>query len=354
MRILIIKTSALGDIVQTYPLLSYLKERFPEGIVDWVVEGRMSELVTTHSQIDKVISIDTRRIRKKIFSYAIWKEIFSFRKNLRSRTYDITFDVQGNCKSGLILWMTKSSVKVGFGRKNCTEWPALLFSNKRFNVPKQANIRDDYVNIARCYFQDDKPYFAPSILLNWKDKTEVFDCKILEKNQKMRVMICPGSLWSNKQLTVDALYEFLKCMDKKFAPYFLFVWGCKKEQEIAFCLHESFLETSTVVDKMPLPALQNLMDKMDLVISMDSLPLHLAATTKAKTFAFFGASSKAKYAPIGKKHGSIQGECPYERIFEKRCPILRTCSTGACIHDLNGRKLFNQFLSWWSISSTSV
>ena len=86
------------------------------------------------------------------------------------------------------------------------------------------------------------------------------------------------------------------------------------------------------------------MASVDMVIAMDSLPLHLAGTTETPTFSIFGASSANKYKPKGKKHLAFQGTCPYKRTFERRCPVLRTCSTGACIRDLHGEELFHYFL----------
>jgi heptosyltransferase-1 len=92
------------------------------------------------------------------------------------------------------------------------------------------------------------------------------------------------------------------------------------------------------------------MDSVDLVVAMDSLPLHLAGTTKVKTFSVFGASLASKFKPAGKKHLTLQGHCPYGRVFEKRCPILRTCPTGACIRSLTGKAVFNAFKLQWDAS----
>lgn len=112
-------------------------------------------------------------------------------------------------------------------------------------------------------------------------------------------------------------------------------------------MSDAFFKNSDVVDRLSLPALQNLMAHVDLVITMDSLPLHLAGTTMIPTYSFFGASSANKYKPLGKQSGTYQGICPYDRQFEKRCPILRTCKTGACIKNLEGSQLFEEFMRWW-------
>jgi heptosyltransferase-1 len=78
----------------------------------------------------------------------------------------------------------------------------------------------------------------------------------------------------------------------------------------------------------------------------------LAGSTSTPTYSIFGASSAQKYKPIGTCHKAFQGECPYGKTFEKRCDILRTCKTGACIKQLQGEQLFNHFFDWWSAAAS--
>jgi heptosyltransferase-1 len=83
------------------------------------------------------------------------------------------------------------------------------------------------------------------------------------------------------------------------------------------------------------------MKGMDLVISMDSLPLHLAGSLNIPTFGVFGPSSAQKYNPSPSP--AFQAACPYNEVFMKRCPKLRTCPTGACLKNLEGDRLYKTF-----------
>jgi heptosyltransferase-1 len=158
------------------------------------------------------------------------------------------------------------------------------------------------------------------------------------------VMVCPGSAWRNKQMNSAALCNLLSHFHDELNSSFIFVWGTEEEKRVVTELQSKFPEHAVVVDRLPLPGLQNLMNQVDLVIAMDSLPLHLAGTTKTPTYSIFGASLANKYKPLGEKHLAFQGNCPYGRIFEKRCPILRSCPTGACIQSRNGDELFEYYL----------
>lgn len=347
-KFLIIKTSSLGDIIHAYPCISYLRKKFPEAQIDWVVEAPYAGLVQGHPDISNTYCIETKMWRKKPFSMATLKAVGSFRRSLRARTYDAVFDLQGNTKSGLVLALTRSKNKVGFGFKSVPEYPNLLFSTKRFNPPPNGNIRHDYLALVSSYFEESTPNEVdghPLLTITKEQKaylTSLLGSADMKKKQK--ILVCPGSAWRNKQLPPETLAQFLSLINNRFECAFLFVWGSPEERQMAESLKLRFPDNSSIIDKMPLPMLQNIMARCDLIIAMDSLPLHLAGTTATRTFSVFGASSAAKYKPSGARHCSYQGICPYGRSFEKRCPILRTCATGACIRDLKAQDLFDHFL----------
>lgn len=346
MKFLIVKTSSLGDIIQTFPVLEYLKSKFPDAQIDWVVEESCADLLRTHPWINKTICINTRLWRKGLFNRANWINIKQVRDQIRKEKYDYVFDLQSNLKSSLITFTSRSANKVGFGFKTAHEWPSAFFTNQRYNPLPGINIREDYLTIVQQCFGDTTSFESPGIPLNISSDQELLIQKILqtsELQQKKKVMVCPGSAWKNKQLTEETLTDFLHLAQKHLSCGFILVWGSQEECELAQRLHKQFPEHSHVTARLPLPVLQNLMARLDLVISMDSLPLHLAGSAGTPTFSVFGASLASKYKPLGSKHRAMQGSCPYGRTFPKRCPILRTCTTGACIRSLTGEEVFTAF-----------
>ncbi len=102
----------------------------------------------------------------------------------------------------------------------------------------------------------------------------------------------------------------------------------------------------TVLPRLSLKELQEKMEETDGVISVDSLLLHLAASLGVPTFGIFGPSLGTFYGSEGPLHGHIQGSCPYQEVFERRCKRLRTCPTGACIKDLSLEALWDAFQLW--------
>lgn len=350
MKILIIKMSSLGDIIHAFPVIDYIKEHYPDSKIDWVVEKPFSELVRAHPKLNRIFQVQTKKWRKNLLNKNHRKEICEFTSQLKEDFYDFIIDLQGNIKSGTITFLARGYQKVGFGAKTVPEWPNLFATRLRYNPPSNKNIREDYLFIVQSAMKKFQPIQNQGIVLNLSQaqKDQLNDIQShIQSIKRLKVLVCPGSNWTNKQLSVESLESFLKLLEPYLKAHLFFIWGSPSEKDVVANIAENFVESSTVMDKLDMPLLQNVMSQMDLIIAMDSLPLHLAGTTSVKTYSVFGASSANKYKPLGDSQKALQGQCPYGKSFEKRCSILRTCSTGACIKNLEGGELFAHFIEWW-------
>jgi heptosyltransferase-1 len=338
LKVLVVKTSALGDIIHCFPAIEALASK--GATIDWVAEVSTASLVEAHPLIRKVHCLNSKKWRKNFYKPSTWRKIQDFKDSIRKEDYDIVFDLQGNIKSGWITWNANAKMKIGYGRATAPEWPNTFFSNARFNPPSGKTIREDYLFFIESYFDEKfKKPVKPSLLSLASPPIA------LEPSEKKRILVSCGSNWKNKQVTPEALAIFLKRIDQSDKVEFFFIWGSPQEKIVVEDLAKQFPGRSRVMDKMPISQLQHFMDAMDLVIAMDSLPLHLSATTSTPSFSIFGSSSAQKYKPPGSSHHAFQGECPYGVHFSKRCKRLRTCKTGACIRDLDGNEIFDSYKS---------
>lgn len=335
MRFLIVKTSALGDIIHAYPVLEYLKNRFPDCEIDWVAEKRTMAAIQPHPYVTNCFEIDTTNWRKNWWRKCTWQAIKDAATKIRKGRYDAVFDLQGNCKSAIITFLARATDKVGFHVP--PERIATLVLTKRYAPLPEKNIRQDYLFIVQNYFNDFSQPQTHSLLQVEEPLGSL----------KANWMVCPGSNWKNKQLTKEQLIAFLTQCKQTYQPIFAFLAGSEQELSFAQELCQHFPD-ATIVMRPSIAKLQRLMSQLELVISMDSLPLHLAAVAGCATFSFFGPSSSAKYGPVGDLHGSFQGECPYGMHFEKRCTRLRSCPTGACLREQDPHKLFTAFAHFMS------
>src|SRR5277367_6748577 len=109
MKILIIKPSALGDIVQALPVLTGLRRRWPDAQIDWIINDTLREILDGHPCLNKVILYP----RKRWNSPSRLPEIWRWGRRLRQEQYDITIDLQGLFRSGLMTWAANSKRRLG-------------------------------------------------------------------------------------------------------------------------------------------------------------------------------------------------------------------------------------------------
>lgn len=326
--ILIVKTSSLGDIIQSFVVLNALKARFPHAKIDWVVEAVHAPIVASHPLVSRVIPLDIKH------RTGLWKGV----QELRSASYDLIFDLQGNCKSGVITWLSIGKVKVGYDLRSVREWPNVLSTHKRFFVSKEQNIRLFYLGLIEAYCPSSQKIDPEGVCFVIENREQIE--KILDQTDpSFRIMVCPGSQWTNKQLKFETLLLFLQKIEAAHHPSFLLVWGDEPSRQQCLTLQQS-LQKAYVLEKLSIPVWQNLMNEMDLLIAVDSSALHLCATTQTPTFSIFGPTSANVFKPVGPQHVAFQGSCPYHQVFTKQCPRLRSCPTGACIRDLEAEEIF--------------
>ena len=101
-RILLVKTSSLGDVVHNLPVVNDIRSRFPGAAIDWVVEENFAPIPQMHTGVDRVIPVAIRRWRRSVLCAEIRHEYCAFIKQLREHDYDAIIDTQGLLKSALI------------------------------------------------------------------------------------------------------------------------------------------------------------------------------------------------------------------------------------------------------------
>jgi heptosyltransferase-1 len=101
-RILLVKTSSLGDVVHNLPAASDVRKHFPEARVDWMVEESYAPVVRLHPAVTRVIPVALRRWRRGLMGGATWREIGEFRRLSHAEQYDAIIDTQGLVKSALV------------------------------------------------------------------------------------------------------------------------------------------------------------------------------------------------------------------------------------------------------------
>ncbi len=116
MNILIVKLSAIGDVIHTLPALAALRKLYPHARIDWVIEEAASDLIKDLPYLDNVIISPRKRWIKELKKgqLSALKEIAAFIRKLRSVRYDLVIDFHGLLKSAVIVFLAKAIRKLGY------------------------------------------------------------------------------------------------------------------------------------------------------------------------------------------------------------------------------------------------
>ncbi len=143
MRILIVKTSSLGDIIHALPLLQDIKKNYPHAIIDWVSEQSFAPILLAHNNISKVINVNWRVWRNNLLHTSTWADMRTFYNELHQQNYDYILDVQGLIKSSVLCRISKISTNKNskiYGYANASKQSGYerlgkIFYNNTIKIP---------------------------------------------------------------------------------------------------------------------------------------------------------------------------------------------------------------------------
>jgi ADP-heptose:LPS heptosyltransferase len=134
MKILIVKLSAIGDVIHTLPSLNAIRKHYPDAHITWLIEEAASSIVVGHEALNRVIISKRKQWIKKILGPSCLnniKEAYQFIKKLRDTEYDLIIDFQGLLKSGILIALARGNRKIGFDKGMEHMEHSYIFLNER-------------------------------------------------------------------------------------------------------------------------------------------------------------------------------------------------------------------------------
>src|SRR5690349_6518536 len=132
-RILLVKTSSLGDVIHNLPVASDIRAALPHAVIDWAVEESYAAIPALHPAVTRVLPVALRRWRGGWLRGAVRDEIRGFFAALRATAYDVVIDTQGLVKSAVIAWRARG-MRHGLDFASSRE-PLALFYDRVHPVP---------------------------------------------------------------------------------------------------------------------------------------------------------------------------------------------------------------------------
>ncbi len=323
-KILIVKLSSLGDVLQTLPALAFLKKVLPSVQIDWLVEKQNSELLQQHPYLEKVYLFEKEYFRNP-------KDLWNFAKNLREVLYTAVIDFQGLLKSAFLTFLAKGEYKIGFSKAR--EGSSFFYNYKvrSYDPEKPSLLRYLFLAEASVKLLSSCSSLTISEALSFKEEI-FYSIPLPEKAPPIEIkspfiLLIPEARWKTKLWPLNYWREFLrltKDLRKKYAFYLI---GGGGEEEIKIWAEEREREFSNLfswIGKLSLREVVYLMKRAEIVVTVDTGPMHLASLLNRPILALFGPTSPQRTGPWSEYSYVLQSQLPCVPCFKRSCKEL-TC-----------------------------
>lgn len=289
MRILVVKTSSLGDVIHTLPALTDAMRAMPYAMFDWAVEESFQEVPGWHPAVREVIPVALRRWRKSTTTFLFGREWRECKRRLRDNRYDCVIDAQGLLKSVWVARQARAPI-YGLDRNSVREPAASWFYRYKFDVSRNQHA----VQRVRSLFAQALDYTLPDTRGDYGlDKNFFVDIVPRER----RVLFLHGTTRADKHWPESYWQQLCKRVND--AGYrVLLPWGNETEraraQRIAANMHNV-----QILPRLNLSQLATEIATCAAVVTVDSGLGHLTAALDVPAIALYGPTDPAKIGTYG-------------------------------------------------------
>lgn len=317
MKVCVIKTSSMGDVIHTLPALTDAQKAIPSLSIDWVVEENFAEIPRWHSAINRVLPIALRRWRKSPFSIQTRNEWKNYRTLLQAENYDAVIDVQGLIKSALFATRFAQGVKHGYDRQSIREPLASFFYDKKYAISYQQHA----VERIRQLFAQSLGYELPQVQGDYGIARH-----FLHQTPEQNYVVFIHSTTRTDKHWEES--EWQKLIEKitALSDYEIHLpWG--NEQEKARAERLAQVHSNVIVlPKLTLTELAKQLANAKAVVSVDTGLAHLTAALDKPNITLYGATDPKLIGCYGKNQyylsASSMKEISAEQVLSQLLPFI--------------------------------
>jgi len=292
--ILLVKLSAIGDVLHGIPVAVALRGGFPEAAIGWVVEGRTAELLDGHPAIDHVLRLPRGWAKRP----AEWGRL---RGELHAFAPDVTIDMQGLLKSALVTWLSGAPIRIGPEGADAREG-SWLATTERVEATAAHVVERNLSLLSPLGIPAGIPAFR---LPTWPLPAARMARFVASLGPGTPpVIVNPGAGWSSKLWPEDRFATVARRLATEQGRRTVVVWGGPAERAAAERIAAA--SGATLAPPTTLQELAELCRLADCFISSDTGPLHLAAAVGTPCVGLFGPVPAQRNGPWGEGHATVE------------------------------------------------
>lgn len=326
-RICIVKPSSLGDVVHAFPVLHAVRMRWPEARISWVINRSLRGLVDGHPEIDEVISYD--RSRAGLTPSGV-QTVGALLDRLRRGRFDLTIDLQGLLRSGLMTAATMAPTRVGLrGSREGAFW---FYTHQLAGPIGSCHEVDRLLQVAEAFGAE---ISRPRFVLAVSDQDREWARRVLEPVPKPRIVLNPGARWMTKRWPPEHFAAVGRLAAAELGAGLVAV-GADEDRGLVDSIQNA-LDPIRLLDlcgKTSLPRLAALAAEADLFVSNDTGPLHLAAAAGARVIGIYTCTDPGRTGPYGDRARVVTSNIWCAASY------LKTCDRLDCMTELSPARVW--------------
>jgi heptosyltransferase I len=323
MKILIIKLSAIGDVIHTLPALTALRRHYPNAKIDWLIEDAAADLVQGHAALSRALVWHRRKFVKLLRAGKLSSAVrlfLSLLLALRDTRYDLIIDFQALLKSSLWIFLARGRRKAGFGQGMAHSENSHLFLDERIPaVSMEMHALDRGLRLLQALGIPDTQVLYD---LPLGEEEERAAGQILVENgirsDQPFVAINPMAKWPTKLWAVERFRELTECLlGKGFQVVFT---GSKEDRPVLDEITRTLSSPAVRLDgRTSLKVLAAVYRSARVVVTTDTGPMHLAAAVGTPVVSLFGPTAPWRTGPYGEGHVVLRAGVSCSPCFSKSC-----------------------------------
>ncbi|MDP6119009.1 MAG: glycosyltransferase family 9 protein [Planctomycetota bacterium] len=330
--ILIVRLSALGDVINTLPVLDALKAAWPKISISWIVEPASAPIVEAQPHVDRTFILDRKGVQRSLVKPGQWRQLARDVRHLVSdlqyAAFDVALDMQGNFRSGLVTRLSRAKQRVGFHAVDRKERDLCFTDLQALPLPAPCHRAEKALHLLTALgVNSDKATAGLPVSSEAEAKARAF---LAEKGLKGKrlVVMHPGTsaFGSYKRWTDEGFRDLCGRLCEGGETGVVLTWS-GKEMESAAKLAESLHPNVHVSFETSLLELAELCRQANLFVGADTGPGHVASLVGCPVVSIFGPKDPFVYRPYFSPCRVVQQELWCRPCFSRACSAP-VCLTG--------------------------
>jgi len=323
-NILIVKLSAIGDVIHTLPALNAIRRRYADAHITWLVEESAAGLVTGHPALDRVIIVPRKTWIKGFHQrpgYQTLRDMTRFVGRIRDTRYHLILDFQALLKSSIWIALARGDRKVGFGRGMEHMESSWVFLNERIPpISMEVHALDRGLHMLRAI---GIPADTVEYRLPIREQDRRWCRNLLEQAPGDAhgpvLAFNPAAKWETKLWEPQKFSRLADRISDAYGARIVFTGAREDRTALDAMIHDMAHPALNAAGRTSLMELAALFEEVAAVVTTDTGPMHLAAAVNTPTVALFGPTAPWRTGPYGSGHRVVRSGPPCSPCFSRDC-----------------------------------